>query len=193
MNTRRDTITKGTTRRDDTLPCNGDTLPTAATEELSERSEQASVSPPPCPPSAAASPTTARSAVLGSPRPLPAARRTPPRPVPTFKLVKCSLLARASPLTPLSLSFNYALRINAFRGIFVAADLKVTVCDCVIPARSSPRDDTRYVLDLDDWLSNNPSRVDNPARWKFYTLNSTHSRANGRRILETSTILWDVV
>lgn len=69
---------------------------------------------------------------------LPAARQTPPRPVPTFKLVKCSLLARAS----LSLSLSdYALRINAFRGIFVAANLKVsfTVCDCVIPARSSSR------------------------------------------------------
>lgn len=77
-NTRRDTITKGTTRRNDTLPYNGNTLPTAATEELSERREQASVSPPPsCPPSAAASPTTARSVVLGSPRPAYPTGRAP--------------------------------------------------------------------------------------------------------------------
>lgn len=36
--------------RDDTFP-NDDTLPTAATEELSERRERASVSPPPYLPS----------------------------------------------------------------------------------------------------------------------------------------------
>lgn len=85
---------------------------------------------------AATSPTNARSAVLGSPRP---AYSTSAAPNPAasrdyLQVGEDTLSSRCRA----SLS-NYTVRVNAFRGIFVATNLKVsfTVCDRVIPARPS--------------------------------------------------------
>lgn len=171
-NTRRETITKGTTRRDNTLPYNGNTLPTAATEELSERSERASVSPPPRPPTAAASPTTARSAVLGSPRPASPTGRAPN---PAASRAYLQVGEVLSPRARVSFSLSLRLRAsykrvswNFRRGQLESQFHRLRLCYSCAIELTSPRDDTRYALD--DWLSNNPSRVDNLARRKIYRL-----------------------